>query len=81
MVQEGIKRLREVDILEYIYHMNLEDPLEDYIPCKSEGNTVFTTKTMRNVGEQDSSITKKFNGGSPYRPGQMIVEVVPEFFF
>lgn len=34
---------------------------------------------MRNAGERDSSITKKFSSGSPCRPQQMIVEVVPEF--
>lgn len=33
MVEERIKRLRAVDILEWMYHMKPEDPLEDYVPC------------------------------------------------
>lgn len=46
--REGIKRLREVDILEWIYNVKSEDLLVDYVRWTGQEDTWFS-KAIRNV--------------------------------
>ena len=61
MTEEAIKRLKEADMLEWIYYVRLEDPSENCVPRKGPEDTTFT-KAIRNVLVRDS--TKKFSAGS-----------------
>ena len=48
MTEEAIKRLKEADMLEWIYYVRLEDPSENCVPRKGPEDTTFT-KAIRNV--------------------------------
>lgn len=45
MVKKGIERLREVDMLEWIYYMRPEDPTEDDSPWESPGEMSLTSSS------------------------------------
>ena len=65
MTEEAIKRLKEADMLEWIYYVRLEDPSENCVPRKGPEDTTFT-KAIRNALPTGAPvITWKLSGGSP----------------
>lgn len=65
MVEEGIKRLKELDTLEWICNMKSEIPPEDYVHGgggRAE-NFLFTKATRNVLVRGGTSITKKFCDG------------------
>lgn len=51
-VEERIKRLREVSILEWIYYMRADDSLENHVPkdkCDHQSHEKYTGKKGENI--------------------------------
>lgn len=64
-VGQGIKKLKEVSMLEWIYYVSLENQPGNYIPWKGPENIPFT-KVIRKVPVRGvPRITNKFSSCSP----------------
>lgn len=62
MVEEGVKMLREVGVLEKIFYVRPEDPPEDCYTCRPRVHFIcHSHQEYANV--KDISISKKFSGG------------------
>lgn len=62
MVEEGVKMLREVGVLEKVFYVRPEDPQEDCYTCRP-GVHFICQSHQEYASEKDTSIRKKISGG------------------
>lgn len=63
MLEERLKKLKEVSILEFIYYVQSDDPITYKIMFCNTYQRPYHPPSHKYSGERDTNITKKFSDG------------------